>query len=1694
MIRIIFLFFILIFIGQSVRAQVYGNEWINYSQQHFTFKITTTGVHRINYDDLLSAGVPLSTFTHQNIQLFGREKEVPIWVQTNGDGSFDSGDYFLFHADKNDGWIDSAMYVEPDKIGNPKYSLFNDTIRYFFTWNNSTSNLRFTEETDVNFNSYTPSNYVWDDYFLSFSDTYHEGEKIDNISSSFYVAGEGYGNSQFNGASTGNSLDFNAITPNPYIAAGAPVSFFSAHVVTTSNANFAQNIPNHHTRWEVNGQIVDDQITQGYRLVKTSANFASSLLTNTTPVTMRIVGDLPVLTDFQAVNFWSLNYPRIPNFGGATNFDVEIENEVQGKVRLDISNLSYSQPILFSLDGSPKKLPIVNNLGVHQVLIPNAVSGSKQRIVFTDLANVIPVTNFELVGINGYFSDYSALNFESALILVKHKSMDVSAANYRDYRQSFAGGSHNAHLIDVDQLYLQFGGGVEKHILAIRRFAFFAYNNSTQKPVGLFLMGKGVANSLTRTSAAAFNTSLIPTWGVPASDVFLTSNLPGTTLWSPLIPTGRISVNTDAGLENYLSKVREYEQQQVQTSVYNSATKDWQKHAIHLVGGTEANQQIAFQYQMSQMKAKFETDKIGGEVITIKRDNDDPINPTSLAEITQRLEDGISLMTYYGHYGIGVNGFEINIDDVSNWNNAGKYPIMLVNSCYNGNVFSTSLTSSSEYFVNAVELGAIAYLASVSQGFHPFVGYYSNEMYRQFGNASYGESIGMNMKRTIEALEIPTNLYQETTCAQNILNGDPMIRFNYHNKPEIELVEQNVSFSPSEVDLTTDSIEMKIILKNLGQSIITPFQIEIKHNFPGSDMDSIYFIQRSRLDYTDTIYFRFPLQPSISVGINTFDIKIDIPSFIPEQYDEITNNQIIKSYFLNIDGILPVVPYEFEVVPSNLMTVKASTINPIAELNTYRFQIDTTDLFNSPFLRNATVTGLGGVKQVAPNEWDSPLLLEDSVVYFWRVAIDEPTPNWAERSFQYIPGKSGWGQDHFFQFKKNNFFNIDYNRTDRLREWQPDSILLTCDIFSYFAFQNGWYLDGTLQDYSHCTGEESLFVGVVDPITFESWGTNYQGANPANDFGNIMGCRTRVEKYFIFRETSQSQLEAFQNMVLNEVPDGYYLLVYSPVYTPYNLWNSLDSADMYQTFATLGATQIVAGQPNDPFIFFTRKGYPSSTQEVIIDTGAGETAASLSIYLYGADVVGQETSTLIGPAFKWGNVYWKQDSIDILNNADTTRLEILAYNPERQLAFSTNLLFTANDSLLDLNSIVDANLYPYIRLKASYKDTSNFTPAQIDRWHVLYEKVPEAAIDGSNGFTWSVINGQDLNEGEEVTFAIDVKNIYDIDMDSLLITYWVEDYENVRHFIQYPRQDSLKVGQTLRDTITFSTLGFPGQNSLWMEVNPYINGSIYVTDQPEQEHFNNLLQVPFFVIGDDQNPILDVTFSGRHILNGDIVDPNSEIYITLKDDNDFLVMDNVSDTSLFGIYLTSPDGVQKRIPFMDANGNTVMQWIPAEQQNKKFKIIYPAGFQQNGKYKLLVQGSDRSGNLSGDLQYSVSFEVIRESSITQMMNYPNPFSTSTRFVFTLTGTEVPDDIIIQIMTVSGRVVREITEDQLGKIYIGRNVTEYAWDGRDEFGDQLANGVYLYNVRAKINGENIEQRASDADQYFKKNFGKMYLMR
>jgi flagellar hook assembly protein FlgD len=208
----------------------------------------------------------------------------------------------------------------------------------------------------------------------------------------------------------------------------------------------------------------------------------------------------------------------------------------------------------------------------------------------------------------------------------------------------------------------------------------------------------------------------------------------------------------------------------------------------------------------------------------------------------------------------------------------------------------------------------------------------------------------------------------------------------------------------------------------------------------------------------------------------------------------------------------------------------------------------------------------------------------------------------------------------------------------------------------------------------------------------------------------------------------------------------------------------------------------------------------------------------------------------------------------------------------------------------------------------------------------------------------------------------------------------------------------------------------------------------------------------------------------------------------------FLILDQNIDTSNFQIEIKRPNSNQwEKIYFLGAQGVPNLEWSLADQENK-FIITYKANFDEDGLYGLRVQGQDQSGNLSGSTPYEIYFEVIQKSSITNLYNYPNPFSTKTNFVFTLTGQNIPDELTIQILNISGRLIKQLKLSESENIKIGNNITDFYWDGKDEFGDPLANGVYLYRVIAKINNEEIEHRNSSGDHAFKKGFGKMYLIR
>ncbi len=120
-----------------------------------------------------------------------------------------------------------------------------------------------------------------------------------------------------------------------------------------------------------------------------------------------------------------------------------------------------------------------------------------------------------------------------------------------------------------------------------------------------------------------------------------------------------------------------------------------------------------------------------------------------------------------------------------------------------------------------------------------------------------------------------------------------------------------------------------------------------------------------------------------------------------------------------------------------------------------------------------------------------------------------------------------------------------------------------------------------------------------------------------------------------------------------------------------------------------------------------------------------------------------------------------------------------------------------------------------------------------------------------------------------------------------------------------------------------------------------------------------------------------------------------------------------------------------------------------------------------GKFWMKIQVQDLAGNRNSD---SINFVVVNDFQLDWVGNFPNPFSKTTTFFYSLTDqTSVP--VEISIYTVSGRKIRTLRETDAHVI----NYRELLWDGRDESGQVVANGVYFYRFIAKNGSKTIEHK-------------------
>jgi flagellar hook assembly protein FlgD len=129
-----------------------------------------------------------------------------------------------------------------------------------------------------------------------------------------------------------------------------------------------------------------------------------------------------------------------------------------------------------------------------------------------------------------------------------------------------------------------------------------------------------------------------------------------------------------------------------------------------------------------------------------------------------------------------------------------------------------------------------------------------------------------------------------------------------------------------------------------------------------------------------------------------------------------------------------------------------------------------------------------------------------------------------------------------------------------------------------------------------------------------------------------------------------------------------------------------------------------------------------------------------------------------------------------------------------------------------------------------------------------------------------------------------------------------------------------------------------------------------------------------------------------------------------------------------------------------------------------------------GDHQLEVEVRDIKGNLS---QLSIPFSVSGDFEIRVFGNYPNPFQDETIISYFINSTRPIDEFSIKIYSTSGRLVRSepLTLDPsvTGDLITAANYHELVWDGTDDDGHQVANGVYFAVIKGKFEGKTVERK-------------------
>ena len=1278
----------------------YGNEWIDHNQSYYKIKITEDGFYSIDKQVLQNNIVDFQQIIPQQIQLFHEGQEVPVYVDVVN-GQVES---ISFYAERNKGALDASLYRKAHNQLNPEYSLYNDEATYFLTWDIYGNTNQYQDYASSFNNMPDKESFFIYESKSTISNQWNQGLYINYggyiLSNGTFDFGEGYA------SSFSNSRSVDVATPALSTAGPTPELTIRA---------YASGYANHSLQVSVGGYTQQYDTYYGDSVFQITEAISHSDISNST--TSIQLNGLMGTGDKYAVSVVSVKYPRVFDFEGNSIFKFDIASGV--RKYLEIDNFNGGDVT----DQNVYLYDMTNQLRIHchwdgskvRVELP-ASSTSRSLVLVNETAKstVYGLYDTDFVNYSMTQGDYIILSHPD---LFNDSEGNNPVFDYAVYR---AQTGYNPVIVDVNRLYDQFAYGVQGHPIAIKNFAAYINKNwQNMRPEHIFIIGKGRLYKDIRNAVVTDN--LVPTFGYPASDNLLLAPIASDV---PVLPVGRLAATTGDQVSDYLKKIITLE----------SAAKDsisleaqgWRKKTLHLGGGANSWEHSVLKSHLINMQPIIENGNFGAQVYSFFKEQDEHVSVPNTQRINSLINDGVSMITFYGHG--STKGFDFYLDSPERYKNKDRYPLIMALGCYNGTIYEGEKLIS-ERFIFEQQSGAIGYLGFVNAVSISAASNISASFYNLINDELYGAGMGEVLKRTLEDFTASASYNYNPVFQMGaqylVYHGDPALKLNYRTTADFHVDETTIRTYPEKITEDVRNFKLLVDVHNFGKNIDSAIVVKVVRRHPSGKIDTCT-TTISTPRYKQTVEFMFEVNGYADFGANIFSVFVDANDVVTELPAQAEANNHVLNYNVVIGNpvVLPVFPKKFAIVSDSLMTFKAMATNAFERMYTWEFEVDTTESFDSPLLvQTALVSG----SSLA--EWNPGISFDNNQVYYWRVKaidVDQQESDWSYASFLYEPTAvgQGWNQSDFFQFQKNNFDNLllDNNQSNMF-EFTPSLYEISAksgyighgvDDENLAIYQNG-----SKVDKCRCSGENGVYVAVMDPSTLNFWtmpggSTEYGAVNC--DIAN------RTAYAFLFKNVSYKSQLSLERFVMDSIPNGHMVVMY----TLNNGYGQRWSEDFVSFLKEQGSEKIdsfVYTEVERSFAIAFKKGtanYPYFSEEVGMDKDAVAAAYTATEKAWDR---GTMTSPLIGPAQSWSSVEWSVSQIETPGH-DIVSIDVWGIDQygEKQLLFDRT---TA--TALDLTTI-SAQQYPYIQLRLNNKDEWNATPAQLDYWRVFGEMNVDGAL------------------------------------------------------------------------------------------------------------------------------------------------------------------------------------------------------------------------------------------------------------------------------------------------------------------------------------------------------------------------------